>query len=771
VESVFGLRQRSKAKKSGRISDEARCCFQQESIMNGHNILLGFVILLLFISRASASVFGDVSGTVIDPQQRPIAAAKITLLSRSSALSQTSQTDAAGQFSFRTVPIGEYSITVDSVGFSKSTLALTVLSDRTTVLHLQLKIAPVSQQVEVRGTPGQVDSDSPTPVTLVSREQIAQTPGASRTNSLALITDYVPGAYVTHNQLHIRGGHQVTWLVDGVPVANTNIADTVGPQFDPKDVDYLEVQRGSYTAEYGDRTYGVFNVVPRSGFERQREAELLVSFGNFSQTNDQLSFGDHTKRFAYYASINGNRSNYGLETPVSQVLHDQSNGFGGFTSLIFNANPKDQFRLVTALRRDFYQVPNDQDAQDAGIRDVERERDAFINFSWVRTLNDKLLLTVSPFYHYNRAAFIGGRNDTLVVPTDERTSQYGGVQIVLSALARKHNGKAGFYGFWQRDAAFFRLQGDDGSGNPVNLQQRQNPHGNLAAFFFEDQYKPVSWLTLTAGVRFTRFHGPLTENATSPRVGAAIRIPRVNITLHGFYGRFYQAPPLSTISGPLLQFALGQGFDFIALRGERDEEHQFGVTVPIKGWAIDADYFRTGVKNLFDHNALGNSNIFFPLTIERGRMRGFELTARSPQLFRRGQFYLAYSQQRLQGQGAVSGGLTDSSPPEDLFFLDHDQHHTLSTGFTINLPACFYVSANVSYGSGFLNRDGPDHLPGHTTLDLSLGKSVGENWRLALQTVNLTNKRFLLDSANTFGGTHFAEPRQTYVELRYRFHY
>src|SRR5262252_3200893 len=208
-----------------------------------------------------------------------------------------------------------------------------VLSDRTTVLRLQLKIAPVSQQVEVKAAAGRVDSDSPTPVTLVSRQQIAQTPGADRTNSLAMITNYVPSSYVTHNQLHIRGGHQVTWLVDGVPLANTNIADTVGPQFDPKDIDYLEVQRGSYAAEYGDRTYGIFNVIPRSGFERQREAEVLVSYGNFNQTNDQLSFGDHKKRFAYYASLNGNRSDYGLETPVPEVLHGQSNGFGGFASL------------------------------------------------------------------------------------------------------------------------------------------------------------------------------------------------------------------------------------------------------------------------------------------------------------------------------------------------------------------------------------------------------------------------------------------------------
>jgi outer membrane receptor protein involved in Fe transport len=739
--------------------------------MNINRLLFSFILIVLSVAAAHASVFGDVKGMVLDPQQRPVVAAKVSLLSRTSSFSRTTDTDGDGAFSFRAVPIGEYTVTVESGGFSKSTLALIVLSDRATVLRVQVKIAPVSQQVEIRTSPGQVGSDSPTPVTLVSRKQIAQTPGADRTNSLAMITDYVPGAVATHNQLHIRGGHQVTWLVDGVPVPNTNIADTVGPQFDPKDIDYLEVQRGSYTAEYGDRTYAMFNVVPRSGFERDREAELLVSYGNFNQTNEQLSFGDHTKRFAYYASVNGNRSNYGLETPVRQVLHDQSNGFGGFASFIFNANPKDQFRLVTAVRRDFFQVPNDQDAQDAGIRDVEREHDAFINFSWVRTLNSKLLLTVSPFYHHNRAAFIGGPNDMPVIARDERSSQYGGAQIVLSALTRQHNAKAGFYGFWQRDSAFFSLQGLDGNANPVNLHQRENQHGNLATFFVEDQYKPISWLTLSGGLRFTRFHGSPTENATSPRAGLAIRIPRVNIILHGFYGRFYQAPPLSTISGPLLQFAVAQGVDFIPLHGERDEEYQFGARLPIKDWDIDGGYFHTAAKNFFDHDSLGNSNIFFPLTIERARIRGFEMTARSPQLFKRGQFYLAYSHQYAQARGAVTGGLTDFSPPADLFFLDHDQRDTLSAGFTINLPSRSYVSGNVRYGSGFLDGNGPNHLPSHTTFDFSFGKGFGENWMLALQSVNLTNRRFLLDSANTFGGTHFGEPRQIYLEVRYRFHY
>ena len=96
-------------------------------------------------------------------------------------------------------------------------------------------------------------------------------------------------------------------------------------------------------------------------------------------------------------------------------------------------------------------------------------------------------------------------------------------------------------------------------------------------------------------------------------------------------------------------------------------------SVPIKGWDIDAGYFHTAATNFFDPDALGNSNIFFPLTIERARIRAFELTARSPQLFKRGQFDLAYSNQYVQGQLEVTGGLTDYAPPADLFFLDHDQ--------------------------------------------------------------------------------------------------
>ena len=229
---------------------------------------------------------------------------------------------------------------------------------------------------------------------MVTPLDIAQTPGADRTNSMAMITDYVPGAYMTHDMLHMRGGHELSWLIDGVEIPNTNIACNVGPQIDPKDIDSLEVERGSYTADLGDRTYGVFNVVPRTGFERNRQAELVLTAGNFYQTNDQLNFGDHTEKFAWYASLNGNRSDYGLQPPISQRPSTMpTTAYGGFASLIYNRTPADQLRLVTQLRSDYYQIPYDPDPNDwenqlydsSGLRDGEHETDGFAAFSWLHT--------------------------------------------------------------------------------------------------------------------------------------------------------------------------------------------------------------------------------------------------------------------------------------------------------------------------------------------------------------------------------------------------
>jgi outer membrane receptor protein involved in Fe transport len=82
-----------------------------------------------------------------------------------------------------------------------------------------------------------------------------------------------------------------------------------------------------------------------------------------------------------------------------------------------------------------------------------------------------------------------------------------------------------------------------------------------------------------------------------------------------------------------------------------------------------------------------------------------------------------------------------------------------------------FVAANVYYGSGFTDSGGPAHLPGHTTVNVSLGKSLGEKVSVSVTALNIANSHLLVDNSLTFGGTHFNSPREVYAELRYRFHY
>src|SRR5712664_1773785 len=733
-----------------------------------------FVVFLFAALSAFATVFGTVRGIVHDPQHRPVSGIQVILKAKASEFILNARTDDAGQFHFDAVPIGEYNVTINDSNFVAEQQSVAVLSGAAPILHFELRLPAQNETVVVSADAAQTETVSPT--TLVDRLQIQETPGAARTNSLAMITNYVPGSYLTHDQLHVRGGHQVSWLIDGVAIPNTSIASNLGPQIDTKDIDTLETQRGSYSADYGDRTYGVFNVAPRTGFERNNEAELVLSAGNFYQTDDQFNFGGHTNRFAYYSSVSGNRTNLRLQTPTSAVSHDAANGFGGFTSLIFNVDPQDQLRLIAQARRDFYQVPVDPNDPSTILRDANRESDSFAAFSWVRTFSPGLVLTVSPFFHYNSANYRSNPNDIPSAATQDRSSKYEGGQAGISWIKGRNNARAGLYSFAQQDDQFFHVIYNDGSGTVIP-PLAQTPTGSLITAFVEEQFKPTSWLTLNAGLRQTHFSGALAENATSPRVGASVRIPKLNWVFRGFYGRFYQAPPLGTLSGPALNdIRTQQGLDFVPLHGERDEEHQFGVTIPFKGWILDANNFLTRATNFFDHNSLNNSNIFFPVDVQAARINGWDLTLRSPRLRNRAQVYLTYSNQLALGRGCIVGGLVGNCavPPPGYFFLDHDQRNTLHLGGQYTLPWKAYFSTDVYYASGFSNSNSNipgDHLQPHTTFDLSLGKQFSDKFSVNLQAINVANRRVLLDNSFTFGGTHYLNPRELFVQLRYRFHY
>ncbi len=758
------------------------------------------VFLLASFMPARATVFATVHGVVHDQQHRPIVGAEVKLQAADSAFALRASTDSHGEFEISQVPIGVYQLGVSAPGFATFSQSITIASGTNPVLHIPLSLETASQTVVVNGSAdSDASTDSVTPTTLITRAEIDETPGASRTNGMEMITDYVPGSYMTHDMLHMRGGHQTSWLIDGVSIPNTKIASNVGPQIDPKDIDQLETQRGSYSADVGDRTYGVFNVLPRNGFERDREAELLLTAGNLYSSEAQLSLGDHSTRTAWYASLTGSRANYGLATPISAIDHDATNSQSAFLSLLRNQTAKDQLRLDSQYRQDFFQIPFDPDPNDweqasqyynsYGLRDGQSERDSFVIANWVHTLSPKALFEVAPFYHFNQSNYDSRSSDFPAATTWHQTSNYAGLQTDVHADLGPNSFSGGMYSFYQGENDLFGLIVNDQSFSENSVPNTTSKaNAGLVEFHFSDHLQLNRYIALNGGMRISNFHGGYTESAAYPRVGATLEIPRLHWVLRGFYGHFFQPAPVETVSSAFLNYVTSQQGEnaFIPLPSERDEEHQFGIQIPWKGWMLDIDNFKNRVNNFLDHSNVGESNIYFPIAVDGALVRAWELSIRSPQLAHFGQFHLAYSNQIAEQRGNIIGGFACSQPTDpacdlgpDYTPVDHDQRHTLNTGFTTNLPLRTWFATNVYYGSGFTNGlagsgQGPyqgPYLPVHTTFDVSVGHNIGENWKLTANVLNVTNHRVLLDNSITIGGFHYNDPRMVFAQIRYRFHF
>lgn len=735
------------------------------------------LLVLLLPARGWAAAYGSVSGIVQDDSNRPVAGAEVVLESAAHTTIRR-QTDSTGSFDFPNVAIGHYMLTVSQRDFASLSQSVTVKAGYFPFANVVLMPFSKLSEVTVTATRLPVVA-SVTPITMVSQEDIQNTPGASNVNSSAMITDYVPAAYQAHDMLHMRGGHQTNWLIDGVEIPNTNIAENLGPEINPQDVQTLGVERGSYLADEGDRTYGIFNVIPKSGFSSNDQAALDVTAGNFGQTDDYVSAASHTNDFAYYASVEFNRSNLGLQTPVSQIIHDDSQGYGAFTNLEYKPSEQDAVRFVAQLRQDVYQIPDctaplaDDPVCVGQFGDVQSEADNFALLTWAHTFTNSAVLTSALFYHFERGDYDGGAGDYPTITTYHHSSQYEGAEENLRMDLSRNHLDVGLMGFAQQDQADFNLAFTDNSSPTLN--ELQSPTGGLITAWVQDTFEASHWLNLSAGVRQSHFQSSsITENATDPRLGATVLLPQLDWVLSGFWGKYYQAPPLETLSGPLVAYATASDTAFLPLHGERDTERQFGVTIPVKGWSIEADFFVTEATNFFDHNPLGESDIFLPITDQGALIEGRELTVRSPPFWEYGQVHLAYSNQTAECFGPITGGLVVPGtqcgyPP---IGLDHDQRNTLNLGYNANLPGQFFVGSNLSVNSGLSNGfTGPSHLPSYVVLDLTVGRNITRDLSVSITGLNVTNQHLLTDNSLTFGGVHWNNPFQIYAELRYKFHY
>jgi Carboxypeptidase regulatory-like domain len=136
--------------------------------------------LLVFSSSVfaqSASVSGDIRGTITDPSGALLPKATVTALDPQTGLHRASVSDANGQFRLAGLPPAIYDLTAELPGFStQSRKGLVLAIGQTVVFDFRLQVSAVPIIVEVTDQPPIVEIDRGSQANSVPERYVADLP-------------------------------------------------------------------------------------------------------------------------------------------------------------------------------------------------------------------------------------------------------------------------------------------------------------------------------------------------------------------------------------------------------------------------------------------------------------------------------------------------------------------------------------------------------------------------------------------------------------------
>src|SRR5207245_7046281 len=154
-------------------------------------LTLALVAFALLIAGGSAlaGVTASISGTVKDPSGATVAGASVTVVNDDTGIKQSQHTNAAGFYSFQSLPLGHYTIEVEQPGFRiyrQTGLVLDV--NAALVVDVDLKVGDVKEVVQVASEAVHVETASTQLGEVIGGSEMTGVPLVSRsyTDLLAL---------------------------------------------------------------------------------------------------------------------------------------------------------------------------------------------------------------------------------------------------------------------------------------------------------------------------------------------------------------------------------------------------------------------------------------------------------------------------------------------------------------------------------------------------------------------------------------------------------
>ena len=732
---------------------------------------LVFLILLASCLSAQSISSGTIDGVVKDPSGAVVPKAKVEIHNAITGYSQAAVPNGAGVFRFTNVPLNPYHLSVTADGFQTYGQDVNVRSTIPVAVTVTLSLAGSKQEVTVEAAGADILENEPTAHVDVDRSQLSKIMAFDPAGGLSQAITYSTGGVAADGNglYHPLGDHaQTTMVIDGQPISDQQ-SKVFSTSLPTSAIQSMEVNTGTPTADYGDKSSLIANITTRSALGTNRFfGSVDTTFGYFGNIGGSVSLGWGNSKFGNFIAIDGIRSRHFFDTPEFTPFHDTGNNQSIFDRMDYQPTGVDSFHLNTFLARNWIQIPNslDQLAQDQHQRVLTWS----LAPSYQHTFNPHMLLTMNPYVREDEFTYYGSRNVFNDQPATQNQNRHllnWGVKSDLGISKGHHQIKVGVdlkqtrlferFGFGITDPTFNdpcidstgTAIGDPTLTNPSQCAKAgfgpniaSNPDSvtpfspalfpydltrggrifnfsgsqniNQYAFYVTDAITAGN-LQLNLGLREDVYDGITFDSGIQPRAGASYNIKKTGTVLRLAYARTFETPfnenlilSSATGTGGLASNLFGS--NSVALHPGRRNQYNAGLQQDIGKWLlVDADYFWKYTNNAYDFSTLLNTTITFPISWNKSKLDG--ITGRVSTVNMHGfQAFWTFGHTRARYFPPEVGGLVPQGSPlaGGVFRIDHDQAFQSTMNLRYQHKNAEWVAFTWRYDSGLVVSGIPD---------------------------------------------------------------
>src|SRR5688572_27017404 len=347
---------------------------------------------------------GTIVGSLVGPNGASIGIAQITLFDQlGNAVATVAATN--GLFRLTNVAMGSYSLKAEAAPFEAVVQTLTVADALPITLELKLSAA-LAEQVNVTAETNQ-------PVTTTTRttlagETVRRAPIRISSRGLQDAIATTPGWATEDNGLmHARGVDDgFLYVVDGVPMyERMDSAHGIAP--DPAMVESINVLVGHVPPEFGFKSGGVIEVRTSTRKSDSWLGNVQATMGSDATRQGSSVFGGPIGRsMALSLGFSGQRSNRFLDPVHPDNLHNSGSAANATAEFNWLASASDTLSVVGGLGRSSFDVPHNEEQEEAGQDQRQRNLQTWQTASLQRAWSANTVSQIAG-YHRSGSAEIG----------------------------------------------------------------------------------------------------------------------------------------------------------------------------------------------------------------------------------------------------------------------------------------------------------------------------------------------------------------------------